>query len=121
MITRRAVLSAIPAGIVASKIAVKASAATVPPKEMEAIAGEAFIYGFPIVMNYGVIYEYFIDKASRQYKAPFNQLFNEGRVYTPKDTAVVTPNSDTPYSMIGLDLRAEPVVVCNPQVDKGRY
>src|SRR4051794_41368249 len=39
----------------------------------------------------------------------------------PQDTAVVTPNSDTPYSFVAMDLRAEPFVVCNPQVEKGRY
>ena len=32
------------------------------------IAEEAFIYGFPLVMNYAVFYEYFFDKASPQYK-----------------------------------------------------
>ena len=37
------------------------------------IAEEAFIYGFPMVMNYAVFHEYFIDKSSSQYKAPFNQ------------------------------------------------
>jgi hypothetical protein len=31
-----------------------------------------------------------------QYKAPIGKLFNEERVFTPKDTAVITPNSDTP-------------------------
>src|ERR1700730_5108342 len=121
MITRRALLSAVPAGIAATKMAAGANAADVPRKEIGAIGEEAFIYGFPMVMNYGVMYEYFIDKASSQYKAPFNQILNEGRVFTPKDTAIVTSNSDTPYSILGLDLRAEPVVVCNPQVEKGRY
>jgi hypothetical protein len=63
--------------------------------------------GLPIVMNYGVMYEFTIDKTSSQYKAPFNAMFNEARVFTYEDTAVVTPNSDTPYSMLWLDLRAE--------------
>ena len=49
---------------------------------------EAYIYGFPILMNYGVMYEYAIDKNSGQYKAPFNQIFNEARVFTPKDTSI---------------------------------
>ncbi|MCK7475932.1 MAG: DUF1254 domain-containing protein [Rhodopseudomonas palustris] len=89
--------------------------------EVKAIAEEAFIYGFPMVMNYGVYYESFIDTASSQYKAPFNQLYNTARVYTPADTAVVTPNSDTPYSFIGMDLRAEPIVICNPDIEKSRY
>lgn len=89
--------------------------------EVQAIAEEAFIYGFPMVMNYGVYYESFVDTSSSQYKAPFNQLHNTARVYTPADTAVVTPNSDTPYSFIGMDLRAEPMVICNPEIEASRY
>jgi hypothetical protein len=85
------------------------------------IAQEAYIYGFPMLMNYGVMYAYFIDKNSGQYKAPFNTIYNEARVFTPKDTAIVTPNSDTPYSFIGVDLRAEPIVLCVPKVEKSRY
>src|SRR5216683_884995 len=82
---------------------------------------EGFIYGLPIVMNYAVMYEYSVDKNSGQYKAPFNQIKNEARVYTYKDTAVITPNSDTPYSLLWLDLRAEPVVLSVQAVEKTRY
>src|ERR1700688_376803 len=78
------------------------------------IAEEAFIYGFPMVMNYAVFHQYFIDKSDPSYKAPLNQIWNAPNVYTYKDTAIVTPNSDTPYSFIGMDLRAEPYVICNP-------
>ena len=42
-------------------------------------------------------------------------------MFTPKDTAIITPNSDTPYSFVGLDLRAEPIVLCVPKVEKTRY
>ena len=89
--------------------------------DVKAIAEEAFVYGYPMVMNYGVYYESFVDTASSQYKAPFNQFYNTARVYTPADTAVVTPNSDTPYSFIGMDLRAEPIVICNPDIEQSRY
>ena len=85
------------------------------------IAEAGYIYGLPIVMNYGVMYEFVIDKTSSQYKAPFNTIANEARVFTYKDTAVVTPNSDTPYSMLWLDLRAEPMVISVPAVDPKRY
>jgi hypothetical protein len=85
------------------------------------IAEEAFIYGFPMVMNYAVFYNYFVDKSSPGYKAPLNQLWNAANVFTPKDTTIVTPNSDTPYSFIGMDLRAEPYVICNPEIEKSRY
>jgi hypothetical protein len=89
--------------------------------EARAIAEEGFIYGLPIVMNYAVMYEYAVDKDSSQFKAPFNHIKNEARVYTYQDTAVVTPNSDTPYSALWLDLRAEPIVLSVPAVEKSRY
>jgi hypothetical protein len=89
--------------------------------EAKAIAEEGFIYGLPIVMNYAVQYEYSVDKNSGQYKAPFNQISNEARVFSYKDTAIITPNSDTPYSMLWLDLRAEPMVISVPAVEKTRY
>ena len=89
--------------------------------EAKTIAEEGFIYGLPIVMNYAVMYEYSVDKNSGQYKAPFNQIHNEARVFTYKDTAVITPNSDTPYSILWLDLRAEPIVLSVPAVEKARY
>lgn len=91
------------------------------PQEIESISEEAFIYGFPMVMNYATLYEYAIDTSSPQYKAPFNQIYNTARVYTPEDTAIVTPNSDTPYSLMWMDLRAEPVVLSVPDVEKSRY
>jgi len=121
MITRRSLVSLVPAAGVAASMTPRGVALAATPTEMAAIAEEAFIYGFPMVMNYGVWFEYFIDKASPQYKAPFNQIYNTARVYTPQDTAVVTPNSDTPYSFVGMDLRAEPFVVCNPEIERGRY
>ena len=100
----------------------KASGVAAPGiAETKAIAEEAFIYGLPIVMNYAVMNEFSVDKNSGQYKAPFNTISNEARVFTYKDTAVVTPNSDTPYSMLWLDLRAEPMVISVPAVDRSRY
>jgi hypothetical protein len=57
-------------------------------------------------MNYAVMYEYAVDKNSGQFKAPFNQIHNEARVFTYEDTAIIAPNSDTPYSLPWMDLRA---------------
>jgi hypothetical protein len=91
------------------------------PAEVRSIARDAYIYGYPMVDNYRVQYSYFVDKASPEYKAPYNQLFNIPRVFTPEDKAIQTPNSDTPYSWIGLDLRAEPIVFTVPAFPKDRY
>ncbi len=98
-----------------------ASAADVTPTEARAIAKEAYIYGYPLVDNYRCEYAYFVDHDSPEFKAPWNHLANIPRVFTPADVAVQTPNSDTPYSWMGLDLRTEPIVLTFPEIEKGRY
>jgi hypothetical protein len=97
------------------------SAAALAKEEARAIAKEAYVYGFPLVDNYRIEHAYFVDTKNPEYKAPWNQLKNIPRVHTPEDKAVQTPNSDTPYSMIGMDLRAEPMVLTVPAIEKERY
>ena len=89
--------------------------------EARATAKEAYIYGFPIVDNMRIQYAYFTDKNNTEYKGPRNQIINIPRVYTSEDKAIQTPNSDTPYSWIGLDLRAEPMVFTIPPIEESRY
>ncbi|MFL5025929.1 MAG: DUF1254 domain-containing protein [Microvirga sp.] len=89
--------------------------------EAKDIAEEGFIYGLPLVMFYAVMQEFAVDRNSGQFKAPFNEINNQNRVATPADTAVITPNSDTPYSILWLDLRAEPMVISVPTIEKDRY
>ena len=119
---RSAALAAITAST-ANSVPVQAQTSAERPGFFKAkdIAEEGFIYGLPIVMNYGVMYEFAVDRSSGQFKAPFNQIKNEPSVFTYKDTAIVTPNSDTPYSFVWLDLRAEPIVLSVPAVDPKRY
>jgi hypothetical protein len=89
--------------------------------EARAIAKEAYIYGEPIVDNYRIQYAYFVDRANPEFKAPFNQIWNSARLYSPADKAIQTPNSDTLYSMFGADLRSEPLVLTVPAMEKHRY
>ncbi|WP_371918532.1 DUF1254 domain-containing protein [Pseudomonas sp. FW300-N1A1] len=98
-----------------------AHAADTTPAETKAIAEEGYIYGLPIVMNYAIMYDYAVDKNSSQFKAPFNRIDNLHHVATYKDTAIISPNSDTPYSMLFMDLRSEPIVLSVPAVEKPRY
>jgi len=64
---------------------------------------------------------YFVDRANSEYKVPWNTVENTPRICSPADRAIQTPNSDTPYASVGLDLRAEPVVLVLPPVEAGRY
>jgi hypothetical protein len=114
-------ISATIAMVAAVVLAPLASASDLTPAETRAIAEEGFIYGLPLVMNYAIMNEYAVDPNSSQFKAPFNQIKSLARVFTYKDTAVVTANSDTPYSFLWMDLRAEPLVLSLPAVSKDRY
>ncbi len=98
-----------------------ATADRLTTEQFKTIAEQGFIYGLPLVMNYAIMNEYAVDSNSSQFKAPFNQIKNLPRVFTYKDTAVVTANSDTPYSFLWLDLRAEPMVLSVPAAPKDRY
>lgn len=95
--------------------------AALQPARVRQIAKDAYIYGFPIVDGYRILHTYFVDKANPEYKGEWNKVQNVARVFTPDDVAVQTPNSDTPYSSIGLDLRAEPMVLTIPPIEKSRY
>jgi hypothetical protein len=91
------------------------------PADARAIAREAYIYGFPMEDSYRTMYAFSIAKGNPEYKGPFNTVLNIARVFTPEDTAFVTPNSDTPYTFLGLDLRVEPMVLTIPAIEKERY
>ncbi len=111
-------------GAIATLVACGGSGATeitVDATTARAIARDATVYGFPILDNYRILHSYFVDAHGPEFKAPWNVLHNTTRVYTPADKAIQTPNSDTPYSQLGVDLRAEPLVITVPAVPDGRY
>jgi hypothetical protein len=86
------------------------------PQEARQIAEEAYIFGYPLLMNYRSHYVVAINEASPFFKAHYNHIVHDTKPadHTRKD--VVAMNADTPYSNYGLDLRAEPVVVSVPDV-----
>jgi hypothetical protein len=99
----------------------KSSATGISASDARAIAKEAYIYGFPMVMNYHTMYKQVIDAKSPDHRGDFNTVNSSKSVATPEDKFVVTPNSDTPYSYLWMDLRAEPLVVTMPKIEAGRY
>ncbi|KQM50595.1 cell envelope protein [Pseudomonas sp. Leaf15] len=94
---------------------------TATPTEARAIAKEAYLYGYPVVEMYKTLYTQAVDKGGANFKAPFNHIGNTAQVFTPRDTAFVTPNADTPYSFVWMDLRKEPLVLTLPKIDDNRY
>lgn len=96
------------------------TSAPVSSDEVRNIAEEAFIYGYPVVENYRVMYNSTQDKNYRQY-APFNSFFHARDVSTPEDTIFVAPNVETPYSYATLNIKDEPVVLTIPEFEANRF
>ena len=98
---------------------------TVDPDQAVEIVRDAYLYGWPLSENYNTLNSYALVPGTDNFKAPLNEICNESEVYGPDDTTVVSPNSDTPYSFVWGDLRAEPLVFTVPPIafdgPDGRY
>lgn len=90
-------------------------------EELRALACEAAIYGTPMVEMYRTLHAQSVDLDGPNFRAHINQFGHTAQVFTPRDTAFVTPNADTPYSFLWMDLRAEPLVLTLPVVQSDRY
>jgi len=92
----------------------------VTPDEARSIAKEAYIFNYPLVMYYRTMYLQAIDPQSTSYSGGFGKWLHLG-TSSPKDTDIVSPNNDTPYSYAWVDLRAEPWVLTLPKIDENRF
>lgn len=89
--------------------------AAVSPEHAKAFAKEVYIFTYPLVMNYRTLYSQAIEGDK-----DFGKWLHLG-LSSPKDTDIVTPNNDTPYSYAWVDLRAEPWVLTMPAIEKERF
>lgn len=96
-----------------------ARAADVTPAEARAIAKDAYLFAYPLALQYRTMYVQAIDPDSKEYVGGFGKYRHYG-MSTPDNKDIVTPNNDTPYSWAHIDLRAEPWVLTLPKTD-GRY
>ena len=92
----------------------------VTPDEAKAIAKEAYIFNYPLVMMYRTMYLQAIDAQSKSYSGGFGKWLHLG-TSSPKDTDIVSPNNDSPYSYAWVDLRAEPWVLTMPKIEANRF
>ncbi len=90
------------------------------PERIQALTTQAYIFSYPLIMNYATMYAQAIDASSSSYVGGFG-MFRHYGLATPENKDIVSPNNDTPYSWAWLDLRAEPWVLEMPPVDPNRY
>jgi len=92
------------------------------PTHVAAIAKEAYIYAFPMLMGYRYGYATFLQPASPAYRGPANAgPYGEAVTLDHHFRDVITPNADTPYSFALLDFRAGPLVLSVPAVSDRYY
>ncbi len=89
--------------------------------EARALARDAYVMFFPMLMGYRYLFGSFLAPRLPSHRGPLNTLTGEPRTLDHTFTEVVTPNADTPYSMGALDLRAEPMVLRVPAIDDRFY
>lgn len=97
-------------------------AATKPiSKDLEAIAEEAYLYGYPLVLVDATMRANTnVPEPDSEHRAPLNQFAHVKTLPDDTFTDVVLPNVDTLYSSAFLDLSREPIVLHVPDTH-GRY
>ncbi len=90
-------------------------------EDLVSTARDAYVFFFPMLMGYRYLFGAFLVPSLPSHMAPLNTLGGEPRTLDHTFRDVITPNADTPYSMAGLDLRAEPMVLSVPAVTDRFY
>ena len=93
----------------------------VTPEEAGQIAEEAYIFAYPMIEHYKMMFAMAMYEGSGAYTAPFNVMVNNAHLSGPKDTIIVRPNNDTFYSAVWLDLSDQPQILEVPEITDGRY
>lgn len=98
-----------------------AGATQLSAKELKSITKEAYIYTYPMMESYKMIYLLKVWKDSPVYETPFNELSHNAVLLGPEYTTMVRPNNDTFYSNVIFDLRTQPMVLSVPAITDNRY
>ena len=95
--------------------------ASITPDEVQAITEDAYIFSFPILDSYKMVFAMALYEESGAFEAPLNVLAHKRELLGPDYTLIVRPNNDTLYSVVWMDLRAEPMVLSVPAIPLDRY
>ncbi len=85
------------------------------------VSRDAYAFFFPMLMGYRYLFGSFLVPELPSHRAPLNTLSGAAETLDHTFKDVITPNADTPYSMAGLDLRVEPMVLFVPAVTDRFY
>jgi hypothetical protein len=89
-------------------------------QEAAAIAKEAYVYAYPLMLSYATLQKLtnFAEPVPGFTSGPANQFHHARAFADPNSRIVVRTNVDTLYSAAVLDLKAEPMVLSVPATDR---
>lgn len=90
-------------------------------QDLADVAREAYSFFFPMLMGYRYLFGSFLVPSLPSHRAPMNRLSGAPQTLDHTFEEIISPNADTPYSMAGLDLRAEPLVLSVPEITDRFY
>ena len=93
----------------------------VTPEQAKQIAEEAYIFAYPMIEHYKMMFAMAMYEESGAYEAPFNVIKNRARLSGPKDIVMIRPNNDTFYSAVWFDLEDQPQILNVPAISDNRY
>ena len=104
---------------VIASFAVAEPAPNVTAQDAQEIAGEAYTFAYPLVLM-DVTRQQLTNHAepNETGQGPPNRFVNLKEFPDPQSKIVIRPNADTLYSSAWLDLKAEPIVLSVPAVDR---
>jgi hypothetical protein len=97
-----------------------AIATGITPAVAQAVAKEAYTFGFPLVESYRRLHAWFVKGDGADFKGSWNRIHHESMRAAAKPRPPM-PNVDVAWSYLGADLRGEPLVLTVPPIDRGRY
>jgi hypothetical protein len=97
-----------------------AMAQNVSQEEAAAIAKDAYVYAYPLVLTYltAIQTTNYAEPTGIPTQAPINQFSHALKLVPPDYKVVVRPNNDTLYSTAVVDLGPEPLVLSVPATDR---
>ena len=80
----------------------RGDSASLSAEEVKAVAEEAYVFAFPILEQYKMLFALALYEDSGAFAAPLNALSYSTELLGPESTIIVRPNNDTLYSGCSL-------------------